>query len=186
METLSGLWMPILLSAVLVFIASSVIWNVLGAEKWHVTSLPDEAGAMEALGKQGLAPGQYSFPHVADHKAMKQPAFQEKLKQGPVGLLILRAPGPINMATFLAQWFVYLLLVSYLVALVCGHTLHAGAAYMRVFRIAGIVAFAAYSMGSIPNAIWWGRPWKSALKEFVDGIVYALLTAGSFGWLWPR
>lgn len=186
METLSGLWMPILLSAVLVFLASSVIWNVLAAHKWHIKALPDEPAALEALGKQGLAPGQYSFPYMADPKAMKEPAFQEKLKKGPVGLLIVRAPGPIHMGKFLGQWFVYLLLVSYLVALVCGHTLHAGDPYMRVFRIAGVVAFAAYSMGTIPNAIWWGRPWKSAFKELVDGIVYALLTAGCFGWLWPR
>jgi len=55
-----------------------------------------------------------------------------------------------------------------------------------VFRVAGSVALAAYSFGQIPFAIWWGRPWKSALKEFADGIVYAILTAGSFGWLWPR
>ena len=186
METLSGLWMPILLSAVLVFIASSVIWNVLGAHKWHTKVLPDEPGVLEALGKQGLAPGQYSFPYVADPKAMKEPAFQEKLKKGPVGLLVVRAPGPINMGTFLGQWFVYLLFVSTLVAMVCGQALHTGDQYMLVFRVAGAVAFAAYSMGTIPNAIWWGRPWKSALKELVDGIVYGLLTAGTFGWLWPR
>jgi hypothetical protein len=186
METLIGLWMPILLSAVLVFVASSLIWNLLGAHKWHVKAMPDEAGALEALGKQNMGPGQYSFPYVSGAKAMKDPAFQEKLKRGPVGLLILRAPGPIHMGKFLGQWFVYLLFVSYVVALVLGHTLHAGDPYMQVFQIAGVTAFAAYSLGALPNAIWWGRPWKSALKEFADGVVYALLTAGCFGWLWPR
>jgi len=24
------------------------------------------------------------------------------------------------------------------------------------------------------------------IKEVVDGLIYGLLTAGTFGWLWPR
>jgi nucleoside recognition membrane protein YjiH len=76
--------------------------------------------------------------------------------------------------------------VSYVVAFVCGQTLHRGAPYWLVFRVAGAVAFAGYSFAQVPNAIWWGRPWKSVLKEVADGIVYALLTAGTFGWLWPE
>ena len=64
METLAGLWMPIVASAVLVFVASSLIWNVLGAHKWHIKGLPDEAAAREALGKQGLAAGQYAIPYA--------------------------------------------------------------------------------------------------------------------------
>jgi hypothetical protein len=186
METLSGLWLPIVLSAVLLFVASSLIWNVLAAHKWHIKALPDEAGALEALGKQGLTPGQYAFPYTADPKAMKEPAFVEKLTKGPVGLLIVRPSGPIVMGKFLSLWFVYLLFVSAFVAFVTGQALPFGAEYMRVFRVAGSVAVAAYSLGQIPNAIWWGRPWKSAWKEVIDGIVYGLLTAGTFGWLWPR
>jgi hypothetical protein len=75
-----------------------------------------------------------------------------------------------NMGEFLGAWFVYLLFVSYAVAYVCGVSLHRGAPYMLVFRVAGMVAFAGYSFAQIPNAIWWGRPWKSVLKEFADGI----------------
>ena len=186
METLAGLWMPIVASAVLVFVASSLIWNVLGAHKWHIKALPDEAGAREALGKQGLAAGQYAIPYAAGPAAMKDPAFKEKLEKGPVAVLVIRKPGMPNMAEFLGAWFAYLLCVSYVVAFVCGQTLPRGTPYMLVFRVAGTVAFAAYSFGQIPNAIWWGRPWKSALKEFGDGVVYALLTAGCFGWLWPE
>ena len=89
-------------------------------------------------------------------------------------------------AEFLGAWFAYLLCVSYVVAFVCGQTLSRGTPYMLVFRVAGAVALAGYSFGQIPNAIWWGRPWKSTLKEFGDGVVYALLTAGCFGWLWPE
>lgn len=185
METLAGLWLPIVVSAVLVFVASSIIWNLLDAHKWHVKGLPDEAAAREALGKQGLAPGQYSIPYATGSAAMKDPDFTRKLEQGPVGLLLVRAPGQVHLGRFLGSWFAYLLLVSYFVALVCGQTLSRGTEYMLVFKVAGAVALAAYSFGQIPNAIWWSRPWKSALKEFADGVVYAALTAGVFGWLWP-
>jgi hypothetical protein len=117
---------------------------------------------------------------------MKDPAFLEKLEKGPVAVLVVRRSGRPNMGQFLGAWFAYLLFVSYVVAFVCGQALHVGAEYLQVFKVAGTVAFAGYSFSQIPNAIWWGRPWKSAGKEFADGILYALLTAGSFGWLWPR
>jgi hypothetical protein len=29
-------------------------------------------------------------------------------------------------------------------------------------------------------------PWSIVLKESFDGLIYSLLTAGTFGWLWPR
>jgi len=185
-DTLIALWLPILVSAVLAFVASSLIWNVLGAHKFHIRALPDEEAARATLGKQSLAPGQYVIPYPSSPAAMKDPAYQEKMKQGPLVVMQVRPPGLPNMGKFLGTWFLYLLLVSDFVALVCGQTLHQGTPYLTVFKIAGAVAFAGYSFAQIPNAIWWGRPWKSALKEFADGAVYALLTAGTFGWLWPR
>lgn len=172
------------MSAVLVFVASSLIWTVLGADKWHVRRLPDEEGVREVLLKQSVAPGLYSVPYGSD-RDRKEAAFREKLEKGPVAVLTVRRPGLPNMGSFLGGWFLYLLLVSYVVALVCGQTLARGTPLGQVLRVAGGVAFAAYSLGQFPNAIWWGRPWKSALKEVGDGLVYALLTGATFGWLWP-
>jgi hypothetical protein len=186
METLGGLWLPIVLSAVLVFVASSIIWMVLGADKWHVSRLPDEEAVRAALSKASVPPGQYAVPYGAGTAGMKDPAFVEKMEKGPVAVVTVRRAGRPNMGQFLGSWFVYLLFVSAFVAFVCGQTLPGGAAYLRVFEVAGAVAFGAYSFAQIPNAIWWGRPWKSVLKEVADGLVYALLTAGCFGWLWPR
>lgn len=34
-------------------------------------------------------------------------------------------------------------------------------------------------------AVWNMKPWGMALKHSFDGLVYSLLTAGIFGWLWP-
>jgi hypothetical protein len=184
-QTLFGLWLPILVSSVLVFVASSLIWNVLGAHKWHILGLPNEAAAAEALAKQSLAPGMYTIPYSSSPAAMKDPAFQEKLTKGPVAVITVRKPGMPNMGSFLGCWFLYLLAVSYAVALVCGQTLHRGTPFLHVFKVAGVVAFAGYSFAQIPNGIWWGRPWKSVFKEVADGLLYALLTAAAFAWLWP-
>lgn len=186
MQTLVGLWLPILVASVLVFVASSLVWNVLGAHKWHIKGLPDEAAAAEALAKQSIAPGMYTIPYSSSPAAMKDPAFQEKMTKGPVAVITVRKPGMPNMGSFLGCWFLYLLFVSYVVAWVCGMTLRPRADGMLVFKIAGLVAFAGYSFAQIPNAIWWGRPWKSAMKEVADGFVYALLTAAAFAWLWPH
>jgi hypothetical protein len=52
--------------------------------------------------------------------------------------------------------------------------------------VAGTAAFLGYAAGAVPAAIWMGKPWRSAVKELADGLIYGLLTAGVFGWLWPR
>ncbi len=62
MTTLIGLWLPIVVSAVLVFVASSIVWMVLGADRWHVRRLDDEDAVREVLMKQGVAPGMYAIP----------------------------------------------------------------------------------------------------------------------------
>jgi len=71
-------------------------------------------------------------------------------------------------------------------AYLTSRTLAPGTHYLQVFRVAGAVSFVAYGFGAIPNAIWMGKPWGSALKDLADALIYGLLSAGVFGWLWPR
>jgi hypothetical protein len=92
----------------------------------------------------------------------------------------------INMTRSLAQWFVFLIVVGIFVALVTGQTLPIGTAYPRVFKVAGIVAFIGYSLALCELSIWYRRSWSLTLKAALDGVIYAGLTAGTFGWLWPR
>jgi hypothetical protein len=185
MVPIADLWIPILVSTVLVFVASNLVWTVLPFHKSDSRRLPDEAATVEALAKQGLRPGQYHFPYAGSMAEMKDPAYLKKL-EGPVGILTMRPSGPIQMAKFLGSWGAYVLVMSVCVAYLTGRTLEAGTAYMAVFRVAGTAAFLGYSGAQVPAAIWWGKPWGNALREIVDGFVYALLTAGAFGWLWPR
>jgi hypothetical protein len=185
MVPLTALLLPILLSAVIVFVASSLIHMVLPYHRSDYRQLPDEDKLLAALRPAGLKPGLYHFPFCA-HKDMKSPAMQEKYKQGPVGLLTVFPSAPPAMPKFLGLWFVYCLLIGLFVAYLTGRTVTSGAHYLVVFRVAGTAAFLAYGLGNLSNGIWKGQPWSVTLKEAFDGLLYGLLTAGTFGWLWPR
>jgi hypothetical protein len=185
MVPLTALWLPILLSAVIVFIASSIMHTVLTYHQSDYQPLPDEDRLLIALRATGITRGAYYFP-FGTHKDMKSPALQEKYKQGPVGMMTVFPSGQLNMSKYLGQWFGYCLIVSVFVAYLSGHTVAPGASCRVVFRVAGTAAFLAYGVGQLSNGIWKGQPWSATVKEVLDGLVYALLAAGTFGGLWPR
>ena len=186
MVYLTALWLPILLSAVVVFVASSVMHMMLTYHKGDYKKLPNEDRLLEAMRSQTLAPGTYMFPYCASHKEAGSAEMLEKQKKGPVGILTVIPSGPRGMGKYLLSWFTFCLVVGVFAAYVAGRTLGVGAQYLAVFRIVGTVGFVAYSVGQMPDSIWRGQPWSTTLKHMFDGLVYALLTAGMFGWLWPR
>jgi len=184
MVALMSLWLPILLSAVIVFAASSVMHIVLTYHRKDFSQLPNEDRVADAL--RGTAPGMYMLPWSASMKDMNTPAMVEKFKRGPIGMVMLRLPGPPGFGKNLVQWFVFSIVVGVFVAYVCGHTIPPGAPYLPVFRVAGTVAFLGYVGAEATKTIWGGQPWGTTVKNYIDGLVYALLTAGVFGWLWPK
>jgi nucleoside recognition membrane protein YjiH len=186
MVPITALWLPILLSAVIVFVASSIIHMFLPIHKSDYRKLPDENRVLDALRASGVTPGRtYHFPFTT-HKEMKSPEVVEKFKRGPVGLLTVIRSGAPAMGKYLVQWFVYCLVVGIFVAYLTGRTRPPGTQYLEVFRVAGTTAFLGYSLALIQNAIWKGETWGVTLKHVFDGLIYGLLTAGTFGWLWPR
>jgi len=185
MVPLTALWLPILLAAVIVFVASSIMHMILPYHRSDYRQLPDEDKFLAALRAAGPKPGYYSFPFTT-HKEMKSPAVQEKFKQGPVGLMAVLPSGPPAMPKFLGLWFGYCLLIAFFVAYLTGRTVVPGADYLAVFRVAGTAGFLAYGLGHLSNGIWRGQPWDMTIKEVFDGLIFGLLTAGTFGWLWPR
>jgi hypothetical protein len=182
---LAALWLPILLSAVFVFTASSIMHMVLPYHKSDYRQLPDEDKLLASLRPAGLQRGLYIFPYCT-HKDMNSPAMQEKYKQGPVGMMTVFPSGPPAMPKFLALWFVYCLIISVFVAYITAHSAAHAARYLIVFRAAGAAAFLAYGVANLSNGIWKGQPWSNVIKEVIDGAVYAALTAATFSWLWPR
>ncbi len=186
MVPVTSLWLPIVLSAVIVFVASSIIHMVLPFHKGDYKKLPNEEGVMDALRAFKLGAGDYVFPCVGSPKEMKEPAFLEKRTRGPVGMMTIIESGPVSMGPSLAQWFLYCLVVGVFAAYISGRALGPGAHYLKVFRFAGATAFIGYSLALWQNTIWYKRASLTTLKSNVDGLVYGLLTAGTFGWLWPR
>ena len=158
---------------------------VLPYHRSDYSQLPDEDNIRATLRAANLKRGLYVFPFCT-HENMKSPALTEKYKEGPVGFLNIMPSGPPAMPKFLGQWFVYCLIVAFFTAYVSSHTVAVGAHYLVVFRVAGAVAFMAYGLSHLSDGIWKGQRWSTVLKEVFDGLVYGLLTAGVFGWLWPR
>jgi hypothetical protein len=184
--TLGALWQPIVLSAVLVFIVSSLIHMVL---KYHASDyrpLPNEDAIRAAIRAGNPAPAQYIIPYCKEMKELESPEMKQKLTEGPVGVLNLKRPGPTSMGPMLLQWFIFSLGVSLFVAYAAAHSVAPGTPYLGVFRVVGTIAWLAYAAGQLPAAIWMGKPWSIAWKEVFDGLLYGLVTAGTFGWLWPR
>ena len=183
---LAALWQPIVLSAVLVFILSAIIHMVLKYHNSDYTRLANEDAVRAAIRSGNPAPRQYIFPYAVDPKECGTPEMQQKFIEGPVGVLYLKRPGPPTMGPVLAQWFLFNLWVSLLVAYVAARAIVPGAEYLDVFCTVAAVTFLAYAAGVLPASIWMGKPWAVTAKEMFDGLLYALVTAGTFGWLWPR
>lgn len=186
MVTLGDLWLAIALATVLTFVGGAILHMVLPLHRSDFTKLPDEDGVMEAIGRSGAGPGNYMFPApVAGMESMKDPVYLAKMDKGPVGIMTLGPPGRIVMGPYLLKQFVFHLVVSFVIAYVASRTLSAGVEYLQVFRVVGTVAILAYTAAIFPAAIWYREPRNYVLGKVVDGIVWGLLTAGSFAGFWP-
>lgn len=183
MVTLLSLLVPILVSAVLVFIASAIVHMFLGYHNRDYVAAPNEDVLRAALSH--VPPGDYVLPHAGSMAAMKSPEFTAKMREGPVVLMTVRPGATPSMGKELTLWFVYCVVVSVFAGYIASRALGPGAAYPDVFRFAGTTAFAGYALAQWQNAIWYRGSPMTSLRNTFDGLIYALITAGVFGWLWP-
>lgn len=185
MVSIVSLWLPILLSAVFVFIASSIIHMMLPYHHNDFRKVGPEDELLDSLRSLDIPPGEYVAPYASSQKEMKDPAYLEKRKRGPQVILTL-IPGGTGMGKSLVLWFVYCVVVSVIAAYVTGRALGPGADYLQVFRFAGCTTFVGFALALWQNTIWYHRPVSTTLKSNIDSLIYAFLVAGTFGWLWPR
>ena len=185
MVALTSLWLPILVSAVVVFVASSVIHMMLPYHRSDYGKLPSEAEVAEALRRFNIPPGEYMMPRPSGPKDMQNPEFIERWKKGPRMLITAWGGDSMAMGGQLAKWFVFAVVVSLFAGYLASRALPPGAAYLDVSQMASTTAFLAYSMAYWPGVIWYKRSPMTALKNTFDGLIYGLLTGGVFGWLWP-
>ena len=186
MTGLHLLWLPILLSSVFVFIASSLIHMLTGWHKSDYPKLPNEDAVRDALRPLAIPPGDYMVPRPSTRQDMRSPEFDEKMNRGPVMVFTVIPNGPMEMGRILMLWFLYSAVVGLFAAYIAGRALPPEAHYLQVFRFAGATAFVGYTLALWQMSIWYHRSWLTTFKSTVDGLIYALLTAGTFGWLWPR
>jgi hypothetical protein len=180
-----SLWLAVVVAAVAVFLASSIVHMVLRYHRADYKKLSDEDAVAQALRKGAPSPGVYVLPYSSDMAQMKDPTFLKRYEEGPVAVLTVLRNGPPNMGKHLSQWFLFCLLVSFVTAYVARHTLPAGAAGLEVLRITGTIAFVGYGFGYFVDSIWQGIPWSNSLRGLLDAAIYALVTGFVFRWLWP-
>jgi hypothetical protein len=185
MVPITMLWLPILISAVLVFVAANVLWMALPF--WHRADYRrtgNDPAFVDAA--KSLQSGMYVFPFV-DWKEMT-PEKRAEMATQPAGYMIVRNPNRFNFAVTLIGYFVYTLLISAIVAYLAGVVMGPGQPYARVFRVVATAAMLAWAFGAghISDSLWYGKPWSSTIKTIVDGVIDGLLMGGVFGWLWPK
>lgn len=182
----SALLLPALVSAVIVFFASSIVHMVLKLHNPDYKKLPNEDEVRAAIRKGNPSPAQYMLPHCLDPKQMAAPEMGQKFKEGPVGILYVGRLGATQLGPFLIKWFIYTVLLSLVAGYIARAALPADANYLRVFQVVGAAAWLGYSWQSPSDSVWKHKPWSVTLRSMFDGLLYAALTAGSFAWLWPR
>lgn len=181
-----SLWLPILVSAVFVFVVSSFIHMVLPYHHKDYRKLDKEDEYLAAIRKLSIPSGDYSAPCPGSAKGMKDPAFLEKWKQGPIVFMTVLSPRQAGMGASLVGWFIFNVVISVFAAYIAGRALQPGAHYLDVFRFAGATTFIGYAAALWQNTIWYKRSVFTTLRSTFDGLIYAFVTAGTFGWLWPK
>ena len=185
MVELMSLWLPILVAAVLVLVVSSITHMVIPLHKGDYAKLPGESKIMEAVRNENVGQGDYMMPHCTG-KDMQSEEMTKKFGQGPTAFITVLPPGPPAIGKSLVLWFFYTIVVGVFVAYIASRTLDPGTHYLQVFRVTGAVAFTAHALPNFVASIWKGQKWSTSFKFAFDGLLYSLVTAGAFGWLWPE
>ena len=186
MHTLHMLWLPILVSAIFVFLVSSVIHMLSPWHKNDYPRVPDEEGLRKALRPLNIPPGDYMVPRATSRQEMSSPEFLEKMKEGPVVIMTVVPNGAMALGTSLGLWFLYSLAIGVMAANVARHSVAPGAPWRHIFHFVALPSFMGYAVALWQMSIWYRRSWIITVKATVDGLIYAVLTAATFVWLWPR
>lgn len=185
MHVLISLWLPILLSAVVVFVISSLIHMLLN---WHASdygNFANEDAIRDAIRAGGAKPGRYVIPACKEMKDMASESMKQKYAEGPVGHITLLPNGQPSMGKYLGMWFLLTLLVSAITALLASRLIPLDPAFARsAAKLAFAVSFVAYGFGTLQESIWSGRPWSQSIKYLIDSALYAAGTGAVFYWLW--
>ncbi|HVG86976.1 MAG TPA: hypothetical protein VM820_20810 [Vicinamibacterales bacterium] len=184
MQFIMELWIPILVGGLAVFVMSALVWTVLPHHRKEWRKLPNEEQVADAIRAGNVTPGLYHLPHMNDMKEMGSPEGIAKMNRGPLVYMTVAPTGMPTMGPMMAKSAIASIIIATFVAYVAWHSLPAGSEYLQVFRIVSAVGFMTYCLGSIPESIWFARPWSSFFLQAFDALLYGLVLGGVFGWLW--
>ncbi|MFT3917431.1 MAG: hypothetical protein QM704_26095 [Anaeromyxobacteraceae bacterium] len=185
MTFLAASWLAILVSTVLVFVTSAVSNMLLPHHKNPWSRAPDERALQAAL--RDAPAGLYAFPEPTDPAQRRSPEFLARWAAGPSGFITVVPRGPFSFGRNLGLSFLLELVISFFTAYVVFRAFGAAApGYHAVFRLTFTIGFMTYALAPAFDSIWYGKPWRSWVNVAIDGVLYALVMAGTFGWLWPR
>jgi hypothetical protein len=185
MESFTSSLLPALLSAVAVFIVSSIIHMVLPWHKGDYRRLDQEDAVMDALRPFNIPAGDYMVPRPSGMADMRSPEFAEKLKRGPVVIMTTWPSGSMSMKNNLIGWFVF----SFVIAFVAGHLAY-GATHGSnpdgrvIFHTVGLAAFLGFAGGLWQMSIWYHRSLGTTIRSTIDGLIYGAITGFIFCWMW--
>ena len=179
------LWLPIIAGGLLVWLASALIHTMLKYHNHDYLQLSNEDEVTGALRNGSPAPGVYTTPFCIDMSQMKDEAMQKRFMEGPVAFITVFPRGMPPMGKLMAQQIAYSIIGCALIAYCATLALAPGAQYMTVFRFVAATGFLAFGWATIPFGIWYGLRWPTIGRYLLDALIYALVAAGTFAWLWP-
>jgi len=200
MDFLTHLWLPILVSGVGVWIASFIAWMAVGHHKKDRDAIPGgrEQEFMDIITRMNIPPGNYGFPDFCQHDKLPRKERMEALKtlydKRPMGML--RVWGEMNMGVNMALSFLFYLVTSAVIGYLGWAALPHGAAsvasaegsslFWKVFRVLGTAGILAYCFASFPGDLWFQKKRRAMMMDWIDGVVFGLITGALFAWLWPK
>lgn len=193
MDFLSHLWLPILVSAAAVWIASSLAWMVIGHHKHTWKEIPNEDEFIATIKRFRIAPGSCGFPEFRKCEGLSKEeklAKWEEMQKHPIG--VLRVWGPLSMGRNWVLSLVVNLVASTLIGYHGWSALRHGgsdgaptASFAKVMQVLGTVGILAYCFASLQNDIWFQRSRREVVTGLIDGVVLGLITGAVFRLLWP-
>lgn len=185
MAFLIDLWLPILVSAVAVWVASALAWTALGHHKKDMQELTPQAEEelKQVLSRHGVTPGVYGYPNFNSFKGKSKEEVAAMMTR-PMG--ILRVWRGMGMAGPMVFGFVWSLIIGVLIAYIGHPVLPKGTEFAKVMQVLGTAGVLAYAFGGVVNDVWFQESKRAMVLCFIDGVVYGLITGAIFAWLWPK
>ena len=186
MEFIIAHWMPILASAAAVWVASAIAWMAINHHADDMKSLtPDAESKLSNLVKaHNIAPGVYGYPDFKKCKGQSPEERKAAMKE-PMG--ILRVWKPINMSRPMILSFLFYIFIGVLIAyLGTAAGIPAVGPFSHAFRVFGTAGVLAHACGGVVCNMWFQESRRAMILNFVDGVVYGLITGAVFAALWSK